>query len=90
MQICDECLSLAGKESITSPHDNLRASGVGMFGGVGPAGLREVKLHSQWICEDCGTWMYQCTEHDTDSPGHWRQGSRPSDWPKGLPDIGSQ
>lgn len=85
MQICDECFALAGKDCTTEPHKSLRASGAGISGAFGLGGVNNVKLHRRWTCSDCGTWMYQCTEHDMDSPNRWRHGKRPSDWPQGLP-----
>jgi hypothetical protein len=85
MQICDDCRVLIGKPSSSEPHKSLRRSGVGMWGAVGPSGRREVKLHDRFLCSECGAWMYQCTEHDDETPNRWRTGGRPADWPKGLP-----
>lgn len=87
MQICDDCNVLVGKSSSVEPHSGLRRSGVGVRGGVGPSGLREIKVHDRFLCADCGTWMYQCSEHDDESPSKWRKGNRPIDWPIGLPEA---
>lgn len=87
MQICDACRGLVGKSSDEAPHDQLKRSGIGLQVGVDTPDRRQEKLHDRWICAECGTWMYQCTEHEIDTPNKWRSGPRPADWPAGLPTV---
>lgn len=87
MQICDGCLGLIGKDSSAEPHAALRSSGATMMVSVSVSPKRQIKTATQWHCTECGTWMYQCTEHEIDTPNKWRSGTRPADWPEGLPDA---
>ncbi|MBB3012044.1 hypothetical protein [Cupriavidus alkaliphilus] len=77
--LCDNCQQLIGKPSSTPPHTSLSASGAGVQNVSG----KWEKVHSQWICADCGNWMYQATERGS-PPSEWRTGEAPADLPGGI------
>lgn len=72
MQICDDCRELDGKPSSSGPHQSLRYVTSLESGAASPLGMNKTKKNDQYKCSECETLMYKCTEHDDESPGHWR------------------